>query len=101
MTKLTNELRADLRLFAFYLANGTLDDDVLGDDLAYESLLLEPSVLEQIFAVWGNVVELNERGEVVNAPSVHRRVAQWIRGRIDPTYSVDPPFAPWELELHL
>jgi hypothetical protein len=101
MPRLSRSVRAELRLFAFYLANGTIDAALLGDDQPYDALLLEPSTLEQIFALLSNVLEIDEQGEVLNAANAHRRVAQWIRARIDPSYVAAPPFEAWELELHL
>jgi len=101
MAKLSESVRADLRLFAFYLANSTVDWDILGDGYDYDSIFENSSDFEQIFAIWGNVLELDERGEVVNSAQASKRAAQWIRRFIDPDYVVDPPFEDWELELHL
>ena len=100
-TRLSHSLRAELRLFAFYLANGTIDDDVLDvDETDYLHLLLEPSKLEMIFAIFANVLELDETGTVLNAPVAMRRAAQYIRECVDDDYTVDPPWRPWEVELH-
>ena len=101
MAKLSASTRAHLRLFAFFLANGTVDWDLLGDGYDYGSIFENSSDFEQIFAIWGNVLELDERGEVVNGPEATKRAAQWIRRFIDPEFVVDPPFQDWELELHL
>ena len=104
MPKLSIDFRAELRLFAFYLSNGSLSSfcpDVLSDDFDFSHVLCEPSLLEAVFAVYGNTIEINEDGKVTNGDHVHRRVAQFIRQMFDQNYVVDPPFEPWEFELHL
>jgi hypothetical protein len=101
MAKLSQSLRGSLRLFAFYLANGTIDWDILGDEWDYAGIFSEPSELEQVFAIWGNLVEVDEHGQLSDDQYAQRRAAQYIRHFIDPTYVVDPPFEARELELHL
>lgn len=100
MAKLSEEVRAHLRLFAFYLANGTLCLDVL-DGFDYSSLLQWGSSLEQVVAIWSNVLEVDESGSVLNEDEAARRAAQYIRSMVDPNYIVEPPFQAWEIELHL
>ncbi|MEV7897827.1 DUF7677 family protein [Streptomyces cyaneofuscatus] len=98
VTHLPTDVRAAFRLFAFYLRNGTLDVDLLGFD--YWDALQHGSDLEMVFAVFSNVLEVDEHGRTVNDGDAQYRVAQWIRARQDPGYVVDPPFEPWETELH-
>jgi hypothetical protein len=96
--RLSNELRAELRFFAFYLANRTLCLEVLrGVD--YSPIFSEASALEQAIAIYANVLDLDETGKVRNAGAAQRRAAQYIRSFLDPTYEVQPPFEDWELEL--
>jgi hypothetical protein len=57
------------------------------------------SGLEQVFAIFANVLDVNDVGEVTNYGDAEHRAAQWIRRACDQTYQVDPPFADWELEL--
>jgi hypothetical protein len=99
LPKLSEDLRAYLRLFAFYLANGTVDWELLGEEWDYSSLFANPSDLEQVFAIWSNVLELDDEGNVLNPGAAKRRAAQYIRRFVDPSYIVEPPFAEWELEL--
>ena len=95
------DVRASIRLFAFYLANGTLVLDVL-DGIDYRPRLMEyGSTLEQVFAVYTNVLRVDENGEVVNDGDAQYRAAQCIRTYCDPDYKVEPPFEAWETELHL
>ena len=94
------DVRASLRFFAFYIANGTLDVDLL-DGIDYRPHLFEfGSALEQVFAIFANVLQVDENGAVVNEGDAQRRAAQWVREYCDPDYQVEPPFEPWETELH-
>jgi hypothetical protein len=97
----TADLSAELRLFAFYLVNRTLEPDVLPSDLDYSSIFDEPSALEMVFAIWANVITLDENGKVGNAARASRRAAQSIRLFVEPGYVVEPPFEEWEIELHI
>ena len=101
MPKMTKDLRADLRLFAFYLANGTIDCELLPPGTDYSAVLQEPSALEQVFAIWGNVLDMDADGRPTNAGAAQRRAAQYVRSFIKPGYVVQPPFEEWELELHI
>ncbi|WP_431772320.1 DUF7677 family protein [Streptomyces cucumeris] len=100
MPHLPADVRASLRFFAFYLANGTLDTELL-DGVDYRPALFRyGSALEQVFAIYGNVLEVDEDGQVLNEGEAQVRAAQWIRAHCDPGYRVEPPFEPWETELH-
>ncbi|MGW2324345.1 DUF7677 family protein [Streptomyces sp. NPDC001700] len=100
MAHLPVDVRASLRFFAFYLANGTLDVDLL-DDVDYRPALFQfGSPLEQVFAIYGNVLRVDESGQVLNDGEAQYRAAQWIRAYCDPGYQVEPPFQAWETELH-
>lgn len=100
MGHLHTDVRASLRFFAFYLANGTLALDVL-DGIDYRpSLMAFGSTLEQVFAVYANVLCVDENGETLNDGDAEYRAAQWIRAHCDPSYQAEPPFEPWETELH-
>ena len=95
-------VRSAIRFFAFYLANGTLAPDVLGAVDDYRPNLVEfGSELEMAFTIFMNVLELDEQsGSPVNEALAQRRAAQWIRRYCDEGYTVEPPFEPWETELH-
>ncbi|MET8260097.1 hypothetical protein [Micromonospora sp. NPDC005205] len=54
-----------------------------------------------MFAIFANVLDVNEAGEVTNYGDAEYRAAQWIRRCCDDSYEVDPPFVGWELELPL
>ncbi|MEV6300529.1 hypothetical protein AB0M02_14070 [Actinoplanes sp. NPDC051861] len=101
MAQLPEDVRSAFRFFAFYLANGTLVMDVL-EDFDYRPVVMTyGSGLEQVFAVFANVLDVDEAGQVTNYSDAEYRAAQWIRRACDGAYEVDPPFADWELELPL
>jgi hypothetical protein len=99
VAQLPEDVRASLRFFAFYVANGTLVMDLL-EDFDYRSVILSyGSGLEQVFAIFANVLDVNAAGEVTNYDDAEYRAAQWVRRVCDSTYVVDPPFADWETDL--
>ncbi|MFB7591911.1 hypothetical protein [Streptomyces sp. NPDC056169] len=101
MEHLPVDVRASLRLFAFYLANGTIDLELL-DGFDYRSTVFHSgSSLEMVFAIYGNVLQVDANGMVLNDGDAQYRAAQWIRARCDRSYRVEPPFEAWETELHL
>ena len=61
----------------------------------------EPSAIEQAFAIFANVIELDENGEVLNSRYAQKRATDYIRSYCDPAFEVEPPYQDWELELHL
>lgn len=99
MTQLPEDVRASLRFFAFFLANDTIDVDLL-EGIDYRPALMQyGSALEMAFAIFTNILEIDEEGRVTNDALAQERVAQWIRHYCDPSYYVEPPFEPWETEL--
>jgi hypothetical protein len=100
MQKLSHSVSGALRTFSFWVANGTLGLPVL-DGVDYRPVLLaEPSALEQTYAIFANVLVLDDDGDVLNAKHAERRAAQYVRSYCDSCYTVDPPFEDWEVELH-
>ena len=88
-----------LRTFAYWMANGSVAQRLL-DGTDYWSVMgQEPSLVEQTFAIFGNVLVLDEDGEVLNAKRVERRAAQYIEQYITGVQA-SPPFEGWEVELH-
>jgi hypothetical protein len=96
--QLPEEVRAACRFFAFYLANGTLGLDVT-DDVNVSEALSEPSWVEMAFAIFINVLDLDEAGHVTNEAHAMRRSAQYLHACLDNTYVVEPAFQDWETEL--
>ena len=99
MVQLPEDVRASFRFFAFYLANGTLDLDLLEDFDYKTEVMAFGSALEQVFAIFANVLDVDDSGRVTNYDDAQYRAAQWIRRLCDHQYRVEPPFQDWELDL--
>jgi hypothetical protein len=89
-----------LRTFSYWVATGSVGHPLL-DGIEYRQVMLaEPSLMEQAYAIFANVIEFDQRGIPVNAKYAEYRAAQWIRRYCDAGYQVVPPFESWEVELH-
>ncbi|UOQ50919.1 DUF7677 family protein [Hymenobacter cellulosivorans] len=96
--KLSNSVSGALRTFAYFMASGS-HSQLQGID--YLALYGEdPSAIEQAFAIYANVLEFNETGQVTNAKYAEWRATQYIRSYCDDSYQVIPDFQEWELTLH-
>src|SRR5262245_60584920 len=96
--KLSNSFSGALRTFAYFMASGT---NHMLEGIDYLSLYgTEPSAIEQAYAIFANVLELDENGQVLNAQHAQRRAADYLRTYCDPSFKVDPPYQDWELSLH-
>jgi hypothetical protein len=60
----------------------------------------EPSAIEQVYAIFANVLGLDAQGRVLNAQYAQKRATDYLRAYCDPGFKVDPPYEQWELELH-
>jgi hypothetical protein len=100
MKKLSHSYSGALRLFFYWVANGTVGLPLLENIDYWQTLRTEPSAMEQLYAIFANVIDMDDEGEVTNAKHAERRAAQWLRSYMDPTYEVSPPFEDWEIHLH-
>jgi hypothetical protein len=96
MAKLSDDLRAHLYRFAHSLVWST-GDDYLYDGAEYSCVWEEPEVLPQAFAIWCNVLEVDEQGRVLNGEYARWRASQYVNNVANPELKVEPPFEPWEL----
>lgn len=96
--KLSPSFSGALRTFAYFMASGT-QHTLKGVD--YLSLYgEEPGAIEQVFAIYANVIELDQNGEVVNAKYAEKRATDYLRSYCDPSFNVVPAYEDWELKLH-
>jgi hypothetical protein len=96
--KLSQSFSGALRTFAYFLSSGT-HDQLEGID--YLSLYgEEPSAIEQAYAIFVNVIELDENGTVLNAQHAQKRATDYLRAYCDPTYEVTPAYEDWETALY-
>ena len=96
--RLSNSFSGALRTFAYFMASGS-QNTLKG--IEYLSLYGEqPSAIERVFAIFANVIELDENGEVLNAKYAEKRATDYLRAYCDPSFEVRPPYEDWEIELH-
>jgi hypothetical protein len=96
--KLSNNFIGALRTFAYFMSSGT---HCMLEGIDYLSLYGdEPSPIEQVYAIFANVLELDEKGRVLNAQYAQKRATDYLRAYCDPNFTVAPPYEDWETELH-
>ena len=98
MPKLSKSFSGALRTFSFWISNGTVGLPLL-EGIDYRGILREPSALEAVYAIFANVIELDEDGNVLNAKAAERRAAQYILQYMTGK-PADPPFEAWEVALY-
>lgn len=98
MPHLSHSFSGTLRTFAYFMASGT---QYTLEGVDYLRLYGEdPSAIEQVFAIFANVLELDESGQVLNAHYAQKRATDHLRAYCDRTFKVEPPYQDWEVELH-
>ncbi|MCR3761845.1 hypothetical protein KYB31_22990 [Clostridium felsineum] len=99
MKKLSNSFSGVLRTFSFWIVNGTVGYPLL-DGIDYSCIFDEPSMMEQAYAIFANVIEMDDDGNVLNAKYAEKRAAQFIRSYVDDDYIIEPPLEEWEVKLY-
>ena len=112
MAHLDESVSGVVRCFTFYLMNGTLGINIKDPNdesrtilkgIDYRKYLFKdtPSILEMVYAIFLNVLEVDENGKVTDVRNAYLRVCQYLRSCYDENeYEVVPPFESWEMELH-
>ncbi|WP_338812200.1 hypothetical protein V9L05_12390 [Bernardetia sp. Wsw4-3y2] len=96
--KLSHSFSSTLRTFAYFMASGT-HHNLKG--INYLSLYgEEPSTIEKVFAIFANVIEMDEEGTVLNAKYAEKRATDYIRSYCDSSFEVVPPYEDWETDLY-
>jgi hypothetical protein len=98
MPHLSHSVSGAIRTFSFWMANGTVGLRLL-EGVDYSCIFREPSALEQVYAIFANVLEFDENGNVTNAKYAEKRAAQYILEYVTGK-PADPPFEDWEVNLH-
>ncbi|ATY30949.1 DUF7677 family protein [Sphingomonas psychrotolerans] len=98
MSKVSHEFSGALRTFAFWVANRTVGLPLL-EGIDYSCIFEEPSALEATFAIYANVMEMDDDGKVLNAKWAEHRAAQYILMYVT-GQKPEPPFEEWEDALH-
>lgn len=99
MKKLSRSFSGALRTFSFWIVNGTVGYPLL-EGIDYSCIFEEPSMMEQAYAIFANVIEMDDDGNVLNAKYAEKRAAQFIRSYVDKDYVVEPPLEGWEVALY-
>lgn len=87
-----------LRTFAGWVARGTVGHPLV-DHVDYWSVMRdEPSLMEITFAIFMNVLLIDDEGRPTNAREAEARAAMWVR-QYCTGVPADPPLASWEVEL--
>lgn len=96
--KLSNSVSGAIRTFTYFMSSGT---HYMLEGIEYLSLYgSEPSAIEQAYAIFVNVLEIDENGSVINLRYAEKRATDYIRSYCDTSYLVLPIFEEWEIELH-
>ena len=98
MPHLSHSVSGAIRTFSFWIANKSVGHPLL-DEVDYSCIFEEPSALEQVYAIFVNVLEFDEVGQVINAKHAERRAAQYILQYVK-GQAAEPPFEDWEIALH-
>jgi hypothetical protein len=96
--KLSRSFSGALRTFAYFMASGT-QNTLKGIDYL-ELYGDEPSAIEHVFAIYANVLELDENGDVLNAKYAEKRATDYLRAYCDRSFVVSPPYEDWEVGLY-
>lgn len=95
---LSNEVSGAVRTFTYFMVSGT---HYMLKGVDYISLYgEEPSAIEQAYAIFMNVLEIDEQGKVINVKHAEKRATDYIRSYCESTFEVDPPFEDWEVQLY-
>jgi hypothetical protein len=77
MPKLSHSVSGAVRLFSFWVANRSVGHPLL-EGIDYSCIFEEPSALEQVYAIFMNVLEVDGEGSVTNAAHAQKRAAQYM-----------------------
>ena len=96
--KLSHNVSGAFGTFSYFLASGTHTglEGITYLDLFGE----EPSAIEQVYAIFANVLEFDDSGAVTNLSHAEKRATDYLRSYCDPAFDVNPPFEDWEVALH-
>ena len=96
--KLSNSFCGALRTFTYFMASGTQRTLNGIDYLSFYGN--QPSVIEKVYAIYVNVLELDENGQVLNAKYAEKRATDYLKQFCNPNFKVEPEYEDWETDLH-
>lgn len=96
--KLSPHFSGALRTFAYFMSSGT---HYMLEGIDYLSLHgEEPSAIEKVYAIFANVIELDEDGRVINYEYAQKRATDSLKAYCDPNFIVSPVYEDWEIALY-
>jgi hypothetical protein len=99
--KISSGASGAIRRFAGWVARGSVGHPMLEGIDYWDELRDSPSQMEICFAIFANVLELDDSGQPVNEKYAETRAATWIymycMGGLP---AGQPDLAPWEVELY-
>lgn len=90
--KLSRSVSGAIRQFSYWLANGTVVYPTLKGIDYFAEFRESPSLLETVYAIFINNLEVDENGEVLNAKYAEQRAAQYIKQWCVKDYQAKPSF---------
>jgi hypothetical protein len=98
---LTHGASGAIRRFAGWVARGSVGHPMLEGISYWDDLRESPSQMEVLFAIFVNVLVLDEKGDPINEKEAERRAATWLyrycTGEQPPG---EADIEPWECELY-
>lgn len=96
--KLSPYFSGALRQFAYFMSSGS---HYMLEGIDYVSLYgEEPSAIEMVYAIFANVIEMDDEGKVVNYEYAQKRATDYLRQYCDRNFSVEPAYEEWEITLY-
>lgn len=100
-SKISHGVSGAIRRFAGWVAGGSVGHPMLEGINYWDELRDSPSQMEICFAIFVNVLELDDSGQPINEKYAEKRAATWIyqycTGKLPPG---QPELEPWEVELY-
>jgi len=98
--KVSHSVSGAVRRFSYWLANGTVGNPILEGIDYFDEFKESPSLLETVYAIFINNLELDENGNVLNEKYAEKRAAQYIKQYCVEDYKAEPEFSFNEIELY-
>ncbi|UUC49578.1 hypothetical protein NOX82_27510 [Pseudomonas citronellolis] len=96
--KVSNDFSGALRTFAFFMASGS---HYMLKNVPYLDLYgREPSAIEMTYAIFANVIEMDDEGNILNFTHAQKRATDYLKSYLNPSFQVTPPLEAWETELY-
>lgn len=97
--KLSEDVRSAIRHFVFYVHNGTVDFDIMGNHDYRKGMMTEASLMEAAYTIFINNLEVADDGKVLNFSYAKKRAAIYLRSVTDRNYEERDQLENWEVEL--